>query len=101
MHFRRWKWSISLVGGVAATWPLAAQPQSTTQPSQAMSGNVPHIEVARVTPVNPTSPILRFQFNNGAVDLMMGFSLNGFEGVGDAWKIPPTDDTFDARYGRW
>jgi hypothetical protein len=101
MHFRRWKWRISLVGSVAAAWPLAAQPQSTIQPSQAMTGNVPHIEVALVTPVNPTSPILRFQFNDGAVDLMMGFSLNGFEGVGSAWKIPPTDATFDARYGRW
>jgi hypothetical protein len=32
---------------------------------------------------------------------MKAFSLGGFEGVDDAWKTPPTDETFDARHGRW
>jgi hypothetical protein len=27
---------------------------------------------------------------------MKAFSLGGFEGVGGAWKMPPTDETFDA-----
>jgi hypothetical protein len=43
----------------------------------------------------------RFQLSDGSVDLTKSFSLGGFEGVGGSWKLPPTDDTFDARYGRW
>jgi hypothetical protein len=27
---------------------------------------------------------------------MKACSLGGFEGVGGAWKMPPTDETFDA-----
>ena len=88
MHFCRWNWRISLVSSVAAAWPLAAHAQSTTKPSQATTANVPHIEVARLTPVDPMAPNLRLQFNDGSVDLMMGFNLNGFEGVGGAWKVP-------------
>jgi hypothetical protein len=36
-----------------------------------------------------------------SVDLMKAFSLGSFEGVDGAWKMPPADETFDARYGRW
>jgi hypothetical protein len=32
---------------------------------------------------------------------MNSFRLDGFDGVGGTWKIPSTDETFDARYGRW
>ena len=32
---------------------------------------------------------------------MKACSLGGFEGVGGVWKMPPTDETFDKRYGRW
>ena len=39
--------------------------------------------------------------SDGSVDLMKSFSLGGFEGVGGSWKLPPSDDTFDARSGRW
>jgi hypothetical protein len=35
------------------------------------------------------------------VALPPGRSLGGFEGIGGAWKMPPTDETFDARFGRW
>jgi hypothetical protein len=45
--------------------------------------------------------MLRFQLSDGSVDLMKAISLGGFEGVGGAWKMPPTDETFDTRYGRW
>jgi hypothetical protein len=26
---------------------------------------------------------------------------NGSESIGGAWKTPPTDETFDARFGQW
>jgi hypothetical protein len=32
---------------------------------------------------------------------MKGFHLGGPEGIGGGWKMPPTGETFDARYGRW
>ena len=87
--------------GVAAAWPLAAAAQSTTQPTQATTAKPPQIEVVRVRPIDPAASMLRFQLSDGSVDLMKAFGLGGFEGVGAAWKMPPTDATFDARYGRW
>jgi hypothetical protein len=91
---------IGLVGGAAA-WPLATHAQSTTQPTQATIANLRQIEMVRVRPIDPASPRLRFQLGDGSVDLTKSFSLGGSEGVGGSWKLPPTDDTFDARYGRW
>ena len=74
---------------------------SMTQPIQATTANPPQIEVARVKPIDPADPKLRFQLSDGSVDLMKSRSLGGVDGVGGAWKIPLTDETFDARYGRW
>jgi hypothetical protein len=91
---------LATLGGAAA-WPLAAVAESTTQPIQATTANPPQIEVVRVKPIDPAAPKLRFQLSDGSVDLMKSFTLDGFDGVGGAWKIPPTDETFDARYGRW
>jgi hypothetical protein len=92
---------ITLLGAAAVAWPLAAAGQSTTQPTQATTANPPQIEVVRVKPTDPTSPKLRFQLSDGSVDLMKSRSLGGVDGVGGAWKIPLTDETFDTRYGRW
>jgi hypothetical protein len=33
--------------------------------------------------------------------LRIGISLASSEGIGHAWKLPLTDETFEARYGRW
>ena len=92
---------ISLFSSVAAAWPLAAQTQSMTQPTPATTANLPKIEVVRVKPIDPAAPKPRFQLRDGSVDLMKGFGLGGLEGIGHAWKMPPTGETFDARYGRW
>jgi hypothetical protein len=92
---------ITLLGAAAVAWPLVAAGQSTTQPTQATTASPPQIEVVRVKPTDPTSPKLRFQLSDGSVDLMKSRSLGGVDGVGGAWKMPLTDETFDARYGRW
>ena len=99
-HIGRRKFLASL-GGAAAAGPLAAVAESMTQPIQAATANPPQIEVVRVKPIDPAAPKLRFQLSDGSVDLMKSFRLDGFDGVGGAWKIPATDETFDARYGRW
>jgi hypothetical protein len=92
---------ITLLGGAAVAWPFVAAAQLTTQPTQATTANRPHIEVVRVKPIDPATPKLLFQLSDGSVDLMKAVSLGGFEGIGGAWKMPPTDETFDARFGRW
>jgi hypothetical protein len=89
------------LGGAAAAWPLAAVAESTTQPIQATTANPPQIEVVRVKPIDPAAPRLRFQLSDESVDLMKSFRLDGFDGVGGAWKMPSTDETFDARFGQW
>src|SRR5262245_24686694 len=92
---------MSLLCGAAAAWPLAATAQLTTPPTQATTMSPSQIKMVRVKPIDPAAPKLRFQLSDGSVDLMKPFSLGGFEGVGGAWKMPLTDETFDARFGQW
>ena len=100
-YIERRKFLATLLGGAAAGWPLAAVAESATQPIQATTANPPQIEVVRVKPTDPAAPRLRFQLSDESVDLMKSFRLDDFDGVGGAWKMPSTDETFDARYGRW
>jgi hypothetical protein len=91
---------ITLLGGAAVVWPLAAAAQLTTPPTEA-TVNPPQIKMVRVKPIDPAAPELRFQLSDGSVDLMRAFSLDGLEGVGGAWNLPHTDEAFDARFGQW
>ena len=69
---------------------------------KAMVNNSLIQEIVRVKRIDPAAAKPRFQLRDGSVELMKVFSLGGSERVGATWKIPPpTDETFDARYGRW
>ncbi len=92
---------ISLFGSVTVAWPVAAQMQSTTQPTQSMTSSSPKVQVVHVKLIHSNAPTPRFQLRDGVVDLTKGFNLGGSEGIGAAWKLPPIGETFDARYGRW
>ena len=93
---------ISLFGGMAAAWSLAAQAQesATMGTTKATTAVLPQIEVARVKPVDTMPPNLRLSDN--LIDLMEDFSLSSAQGIGLAWRIPPRASTpFDERYGQW
>jgi hypothetical protein len=76
---------------------------SLTEATQGITATLPQIEVARVKIIDFLSaPNLRL--SDGIVDLMNGFSLGSFHGIGGAWQIPDymlPADTFEVRYGRW
>jgi hypothetical protein len=92
---------INLFGSVVAAWPVAAQMQTQPpQPTKSMMSSAPKIEMVRVKRIDP-GPKLRFRLSDGSVDLMNVFSLGGADGIGATWKMPPTGETFDVRYGRW
>ena len=45
----------------------------------------------------PDVPKASVSIKDGSVDLMKSRSLGGVDGLGGAWKMPLTDETFDAR----
>jgi hypothetical protein len=93
---------ISLFGGMAAAWSLAAHAQesATMRAAEATRGTLPQIEMPRVKPVDRTPPNLRL--SDDLIDLMKDFGLSSAQGIGGAWGIPPRPSTpFDERYGQW
>jgi hypothetical protein len=93
---------ISLFGGMAAAWSLAAQAQDpvTMQATEATTATLPQIEMARVKPVDRLPPNLRL--SDKPIDLMKDFRLSNVEAIGGAWAIPVRPSTpFDERYGQW
>jgi hypothetical protein len=95
---------INLFGCLAAVWPLAAHADApgTRRANQTVTATLPHIEMARVKPVDQPSPTARL--NDGSIDLLKDFSLSSSQGIGEAWEIPQyvaPGDAFDERYGRW
>jgi hypothetical protein len=95
---------ISLFGGAAAAWSLAAHAQgpATTGATEATTATVPKIETVRLKAVDETPPNPRL--SDDLIDLMKAISLSSSQGIGGAWEIPPylaSADTFDGRYGRW
>ena len=93
---------ISLFGGMAAAWSLAAHAQesATMRATEATTATLPQIEMARVKPVDWMPPNLRL--SDDLIDLMRDFSLSSAQAVGGAWGIPLRPSTpFDERYGQW
>jgi hypothetical protein len=93
---------ISLFGGMAAAWSLAAHAQesATMRATEATTATLPQIEMARVKPVDRTPPNLRL--SDDLIDLMKDLSLSSAQGIGGAWGIPVRASTpFDERYGQW
>ena len=94
---------ISLFGGIAAAaWSLAAHAQeaATMRATEAATGSLPQIEMARVKPVDRLPPDLRL--SDKPIDLMKDFRLSNTEAIGGAWAIPVRPSTpFDERYGQW
>ena len=96
----RCKRFISLFGGVAAAWSLAAHAQeSETWGTTPATIATPQIKVERVKPVESPAPDPRL--SDDRIDLMTAsFSLSSALAIGGAWGIPGGPLTqFDERYG--
>jgi hypothetical protein len=93
---------ISLFGGVAAAWSLAAHAQqSETLGANTTTATLPQIKIERVKPVDSTPPDLRL--SDDRIDLVTAsFSLSSAQAIGGAWEIPVRLPTpFEERYGHW
>jgi hypothetical protein len=87
---------------MVAAWSVAAYAQgsATMPPTSGTTTSLPHIEVARVKPVDQMPPNVRL--SDDLIDLTKGFSLSSAEGIGSVWGTPVRPPTlFDERFGQW
>ena len=68
----------------ALIWPLAADAQSTTQPTQGTAANSPRIEMVRVKLIDQSAPEPRFQLRDGVIDLRVVSASAALTGL-----VPP------------
>jgi hypothetical protein len=90
---------MALLAGAAVASMLAA---AHAQEPATTGTTAPHIDMARVRPVDHMAPGLRL--SDDRVDLMQDFSLASRQGIGGTWQTPPyvaAPDPFDERYGHW
>jgi hypothetical protein len=97
--------SIALIFGICAAAslvPTHAQ-DDAIHGSEGTAVSNPHIDIARVRPVDPSTPA--FRLGEGQVDLTKASNLSGPIGIGETWQTPPyvavSGDAFDERYGAW
>jgi hypothetical protein len=90
---------MALLAGAAVACVLAV---ARAQEAATTGTTAPHIDIARVKPVDRVPRGLRL--SDDRVDLMQDFNLSSRQGVGGAWQTPPyvaAPDAFDERYGHW
>ena len=90
---------MALLAGAAVASLLVA---ANAQEPATTGTTAPHIDIARVKPVDRMPPGLRL--SDDRVDLMQDFSLASRQGIGGTWRTPPyvaAPDPFDERYGHW
>src|SRR4029450_1755986 len=89
---------MALLAGAAVASVLAvarAQEPATTGTTS------PHIDMARVKPVDRMAP---GRLSDDRGELVQDLSLPSRPGIGGAWQTPPyvaAPDAFDERYGHW
>jgi hypothetical protein len=93
---------VVLLGSLLSTLPLVANAQEPRiMQQQAAGARAPRIDVVRVKQTDSAAPRFQLRLSDGVVDLIRGVSLDSFEGIGNAWKVPQSAQSFNDRYGRW
>ena len=82
------RWIITLLGALAASWPLAAHAQELMPPNTSGNAQRAADQDGAADAVDPAASKYQFRLGDGEVDLLKAFSLDGSDGIGSAWKVP-------------